>query len=491
MNRIPTLAVIGLITLAAPVRAQSVGEVETEDRSVEMPNGDVIDYEVGTLYVPENRNDPDSRVIGVGYAWFPRADPDSDAPPIFMLPGGPGSSYVTPLENAGDGNLAQGLQRFQPYRAVSDLILVDQRGFSERGDVLKATYRSKGRDPGKLPTLEDEIAEWTEFARQTREQFAKTEVDLRGYTVKECADDVRDLATALAYDQITLVGTSFGSQWSFAVMRRHPELVARALLSGVEPLDHAFDMPSYVFAAIQRMWWTLEQDERWIEYLPDGGFGAAAEAVIQRLEREPLTLEVNGKKALVGPDDFPSRDPGMILALYHGYHDALQAQAARMFRGAGQGEQPILGVLIDTSLGATPMRSHRLWTDAATRYIGRDNFAAYMATAEIWPSPDVGDEFRMPVLCDIPVVFAQGDWDLSTPIENLFEIAPYFPNSRCIVAERGGHGVIEPIQRELPEVWKAMDQFLRSGEMEQIPGRVRLKGRVFTAPTFVVEEGGP
>ena len=149
--------------------------------------------------------------------------------------------------------------------------------------------------------------------------------------------------------------------------------------------------------------------------------------------------------------------------------------------------QPIrlIGPLIDSSLGVTPERRHRLWTDPATRFVGRGNFAPYLATADIWPSPDVGDAFRTPVLCQVPVIFAQGDWDTQTPIENMFEIAPYFTNSRVIIAERGGHGVIAPIARELPSVWKELLEFLRTGDMEGIPVRVRLQpSRRFSPPRF-------
>ena len=461
--------------------------IETESGSVTMSDGEVVDFEIGTLYVPENRDDPDSRVIGVGFSWFPSSDPDSDAPPTFHLPGGPGSSYVSPFEDSSDTQRARFIDRIAPYRAIGDVIFVDQRGFSERGDVLRARFPAITRDPNKAPDLDDQLAMWTEFAESTRDRYADTEIDLRGYTVKECADDVADLANALGFVEFSLVGTSFGSQWSFAVMRRHPELIARALLSGVEPLDHAYDMPSYVFAAMQRMWWTLEQDEMWQPYLPEGGIGAAAEAVIARLERGEVALEIGDETVKVGPSDFPARDPAAILALYHGQYEGLAPQLAGSMRRPARDDFAILGVLIDSSLGATPMRSHRLWTDPATRYLGRDNFAGYMATDEIWPSPDVGDDFRTPVLCDIPVVFAQGDWDLSTPVENLYEIAPYFPNSRCIIAGQGGHGVIEPIQRELPEVWETMAEFLRSGDMEAIPGRVRLKGQRFDRPTFDLE----
>ena len=226
--------------------------------------------------------------------------------------------------------------------------------------------------------------------------------NLRGYTVKECAHDVADLRTALGYDKITLVGTSFGSQWSFAVMRQHPEIVARALLSGVEPLDHGYDMPSYVFAAVQRMWRTLDEDPRFQPYLPEGGMAEAARIVVQRLEQEPLRVEYTDQEsgerksvAVIGPEDFPWNDPTRILELYHGQTQPLKWVMA-LAGNSRRRRVSLIGPLIDSSLGVTPQRRYRLWTDPATRYLGRGNFAPYLATADIWPSPDVGDEFRTP-----------------------------------------------------------------------------------------------
>jgi len=153
------------------------------------------------------------------------------------------------------------------------------------------------------------------------------------------------------------------------------------------------------------------------------------------------------------------------------------------------GEFALIGPLIDSSLGVTPARRHQLWTDPAVRYLGRDNFATYLATADTWPSPDVGDDFRTPVLCDIPVVFAQGDWDTSTPIENTFEIAPFFPNGRVLIAEQGGHGVLEPIGRQAPDVWETLEHFLRTGDASRVPPRVQLEPtQGFVRPRFPLEE---
>ncbi len=79
-------------------RPQQPDEVRIEQHSFKSQDGETIAYELGTLFVPENRSDPDSRVIGVGFARFPAAQQPPAAPPIFQLPGGPGSSFRTRLE---------------------------------------------------------------------------------------------------------------------------------------------------------------------------------------------------------------------------------------------------------------------------------------------------------------------------------------------------------------------------------------------------------
>ncbi len=479
---------IGRSATAAP---QKAGEVRIEKKSFTTPEGEEVTFDLGTLTVPENRSDPDSRMIGVGFARIPATVQPPKAPPIFLLPGGPGFSFLhVLLSNVPDRKL-RAISEATRYRQYADLIMVDQRGFSGRGEMLMTLFPAPTFDPAHPPTPEGEIAHWKKFARKTAADFEGRDIDLRGYTVKECAQDVLDLRAALGYEKITLVGTSFGSQWSFAIMRLHPDHIERALLSGVEPLDHGYDMPSYVFAAVQRMWRAIDADERYQPYLPEGGMAEAARVVIERLERAPVTIEIpqdDGSTStipVVRAQDFPWSDPVQILELYHGHLERWKKPAPP--RGS---PMKLIGPLIDSSLGVTPERLHRLWTDPATRYLGRRNFALYLETADIWPSPDVGDDFRTPILCDVPVVFAQGDWDTSTPIENTFEIAPFFPNSRMILAHRGGHGVLGPIHRELPEVWKELDEFLRTGDMEDIPARVTLlPSRRFPSPSFPLAPG--
>lgn len=475
--------------------SRKAGQVVLEAATLTTPETGTVKFELGTLYVPENRSDPKSRLIGVGFARF-RASKPTSAPPTFHLPGGPGTSFLTQLKQDSP-QLGQRLKRIDQYRGISDAVFVDQRGFSERGDVLRFRHRTPGEPLDQPDSLARSTAAFKEMTQAAVAEYARKGIDLRGYTVKECADDVNDLRQALGYERISLVGTSFGSQWSFAILRRHPDVVARALLSGIEPLDHGYDMPSHVFAAVQRMWWEAEKDPRLKPYLPPGGLMQAAREVLRRLERAPVQVSLKSKDPkgtpitiTLGHEDL-QRDgflrgtagPALLLSLYHGHYEAW-AESVLSRRQNRVIDSRLIGPLIDTSLGVTPKRRYLLRTDPATEFLGQWNFDSYLAATGIWPTADVGDDFRTEVVCRIPVVFAQGDWDTSTPVENTLIIAPYYPNGRVLLVEHGGHGVLGPIAQQFPAVNGKLLEFLETGNTEKLPMRLTLPVPRFAVPDF-------
>ena len=328
MRIICHLVVLITIGQSAVAAAREPGEISIQNKSFKTRSGEVVDYELGTLFVPENRSDPDSRIIGVGFARLPAINKNADVPPVFRLPGGPGSSFLSRLRAARGRVLEDWLPQTARFRRFCDVVIVDQRGFTEHGDVLLAKMRLAQEYADRSQAVQDHVEAYKTFAKDTVEKFSESKIDLRGYTVKECAHDVADLATALGYEKITLSGTSFGSQWSFAVMRLHSELVARAVLSGVEPLNHSYDMPSHIFAGLLRTWRVVDADDRFKPYLPEGGMAEAATVVIERLEREPIRLVNKDLKSgeetaegVIGPDRFPFHEPRFILELYHGHTD--------------------------------------------------------------------------------------------------------------------------------------------------------------------------
>ncbi|MEJ7598733.1 MAG: alpha/beta fold hydrolase [Kofleriaceae bacterium] len=474
---------------AAPgkVIKRKAGEVELSRGTLALASGQTLAFELGTLYVPENRTAPGSRIIGVGFARLKAARP-TGAPPIFMLPGGPGVSYLDAFVT---GVADDWLAHVTPYLSAGDVIVVDQRGFSKRGDVLLATAPRFPLD--QASTSAANAASDIALARQAI--AAHRDKDLAGYTIVQLAADVDDLRKALGYRQITLSGQSFGSQWAFAVMRLYPQTVARALLSGVEPLDAAYDLPAHVIAAVQRIAWDGDRDPGLAPYLPTGGVMAAIRAVHDRLVRAPITITVaaaaGGKPQTVtlGLADFQKwllrsgrTLPAYVLSLYHRRYD----DWAREVIDWRQHAEPVelIQPLIDTSLGVPATREHQLRTDPAADLLGDHDFAPQLASASTWPTQDVGAKLHAPVQSPIPVLFIHGDWDTSTPIDNTFAILPYFPNGRALIVRRAGHHSRGQLFAQRADVLKQVNAFLASGSTQGLPTEVTLAAPAFELPAF-------
>src|SRR5258706_1202035 len=193
------------------VSDRKLGDIIVEPASLTTPSGETITFELGTLYVPENRSDPKARIIGVGFARFRPRHP-TGVPPTFHLDGGPGASF---LEGLRPGKNKHARLDIDLYRGIGDVVFIDQRGFSERGDVLKFRYRTPARPLDRPTSIARESAAYAVMSRTAVDAFSRKGFDLRGYDIKECADDLNDLRNALAYDQIILLGQSFGSQCTF------------------------------------------------------------------------------------------------------------------------------------------------------------------------------------------------------------------------------------------------------------------------------------
>jgi hypothetical protein len=181
--------------------------------------------------------------------------------------------------------------------------------------------------------------------------------------------------------------------------------------------------------------------------------------------------------------DFVNGGPHQLIELYHERYDNW-ARRALTLRRSREAELTLINPLIDTSLGVTPRREFLLKTDAGTEFLGLWGFSGLLATADIWPTADVGDEFRTEIVSQIPVVFAQGDWDTQTPVENVLHVAPYFPNSRTLIAVQGEHGVLEPLAEKMPEVFATILEFVQTGSAAKVPARVTLSAPKFGPPIF-------
>jgi pimeloyl-ACP methyl ester carboxylesterase len=494
MKTILAWAFAALIAAAAgPASAEPLyraGQIVTEAGVATALDGSTMPYEIGTIYAPENRDKPDSRLIGVGFARVRAARP-SGAPPIVLLAGGPGVTMLDIVLDHDDAARRR-VKAWQAYAQVADLIVIEQRGYTLRGDLMEIDSPALPLDRPSTTVQDIEITRG--LAR--RAQAAYPQADLSGYSIAQIADDVDDLRQALGYDKISLVAASFGSQWAFAVMKRHPGRVGRAVISSAEPLDHGYDMPSQVFAAFQRIAVEADADSGLKPYLPPGGLIAAMQAVRERFARQPVTVTVRGddgqaRQVVLGLEDYQlalvtysanaATFPRFVLSAYHGHYEAWASDAVGW---RASEKRSLINPLINIGLDMTVERKALLWTDPALPMLGSWNFAAYLATKGEWATPDAGDAFRRPVQDPTPVLFVQGDWDTSTPIENTLAMLPYFPNSRTIVLHRAQHNGTFALLRGRPEVAAKVYDFLRDGRTTDLPAEVWLDPVTFARPDF-------
>lgn len=472
------------------VAAPREGDVERRTGLALAEDGASMPYEVGAIWVPENRAVAGSRLIKVGFARIAARTP-TGAPPVFWLPGGPGLAVLDDLDDPGVRARKRVLSWLR-LAATADLIVVEQRGYSSRGERL---VTQRPAYPLARPlTSGDAAAMARRVARQAlREQRGR---DLAGYTLAACADDVDAVRRALGYQRIALFGGSFGSQWSLALMQQHPQTVVRALLFGIHPPAHRFDMPTALLATLQRIAAEADRDPALAPWMPPGGLMAAAEAVRARLARRnaAMTFADAGQPAVTivaGEEDFlgdllyaagePASWPAFVLSLYHG-HDAAWLRGVVDDRRTRTVK--LIAPLIDVSLGVTPERLQRLGSERAVPLIGASRLAPHLAAADIWPSAHAGALPLMAAPSPIPVLMIQGDWDTTTPLEGMLEQLPRFPNGHAMVAHRGGHEGAFQLVRGHDQLKDALFAFLRSGSLDGLPSEIVLASPAFILPDF-------
>ena len=114
----------------------------------------------------------------------------------------------------------------------------DQRGVGFSGAIDCPDYGDLGYN-----ILDDnldfaDIIQMTNDALLTcRERYVAEGINLAAYTSSENASDVADLVAALGYEQVNLLGISYGTRLGLTIMRDHPQIVRSAILDAVVPVQ--------------------------------------------------------------------------------------------------------------------------------------------------------------------------------------------------------------------------------------------------------------
>ncbi len=422
-------------------------------------DGRSISAQRGTFSVPMRRSRADAGRVDLAFVRLPAVERARARNAILFLTGGPGLSGIA----AGRGRL---FDLFDALRTAGDVILLDQRGCGESAPSIACD------DALRIPmdhaiTREGFTAAGIDAMRACASGLAGRGIDLAGFNAAESADDVADLIRALGYRRAGLLGWSYGSHLAMAVMRRHPELVERAVLAGPEGPDQTWKLPSRVHRQLDRL-------------SSRANFDAARVVgdTLSRVDAEPVRVAWPGGTGVAVIGRF---DVEWVLAEALSDTRALKRLPAVLTRmAAGDfsvlADDPLLRALMeelrgglfvsplrycaDCASGASSERLARIETEARALPLGRTIDWPFPEICAAFEHPDLGDGFRAPLRSDVPVLFVTGTLDCRTPVENADDLASGLTGAHRLVVEDAGHGdLLVP-----RAVGDAVTRFFRDGE---------------------------
>jgi pimeloyl-ACP methyl ester carboxylesterase len=437
---------IGLVYLRFKPDAEAVsvpagaraGDLILEKGSYDTEKGS-YPADIGTLVVPENRHDPDSRLIALPIVRI-HARSAHPGEPIFRLEGGPGS---TNMQFAAASRLADD----------HDVVLVGYRGV-DGSSVLDAPEVEAALSQSRDLLSQESYRAYGRALRAAAERLRAEGVDLAGYTMSEQADDIEAARAALGYRRIDLVSESAGTRLAMIYGWRHPQIVHRSVMIGVNPPGHFLWDAQTTEAQLQRYSRLYAQSDA-SRGGTTGDLAASMRYTAKHMPDRWMGLPIKEGNVriasffgLMESTDKASPFAGPVIL------DAWQA--------AANGDAS--GFWLSSLIGEVMFPKLEVWGEYAAIGAADDRAAKeYFASsrhkrgsaigdpasdfvwgggmlADSWPAnPDDGQYGRMRT-SDVETLLIGGTLDLSTPPENATrEVLPYLPNGHQVVLSELGH----------------------------------------------------
>jgi len=425
--------------ITVPEGAQVGDLVDLQSCTFTGADGDYA-ADCGTLVVPENRSDPDSRLIALPVTRL-KAESDTPTEPIFWFSGGPGSKNIMryPLDGVAENH---------------DFVMVGYRGIDGQV-VLECPEISQAvRDaPGTVLSSES-LAAYTAGTTQCAERLEAEGIDLAGYTLTETVDDIEVARIALGYDRINLYGNSYGSRLQQIYMWRYPESINRVVMVSVNPPGHFIWDPSVTDAQIA-------------DYAELCAKDPACSARTDNLVATMREVKENIPDRWMG---IPIDKDAVQLLTYFMFVESIQPDAPVPLSGsaavdlwldAAEGDYSGM-VLISLSrnlflptlftwghslsMGASTGEYHNPSIDYESALnppdalIGAPISRFWHGFARGWPAHTIDKEYLEVQSSDIEILMVSGNIDFSTPPQFATdELLPHLSNAEQVVLKDIGH----------------------------------------------------
>ena len=222
-----SFAVALLLSMSLVLTGCNSPAFEKTDCLFSVPAG--LEIECGSLAVPENRANRNSRMIHLQVAIVKPASPHPLPDPVVVLNGGPGNGTLAGIDFW--------LYVFRPILHDRALILLDGRGvgYSQPSLNCPEVENVWQRNWSQNLSLQVSDQNYVRSLKACHDRLTAEGIDLSGYTTAENVADVRDLRMALGYPKWNLYGGDYGSRLALEVMRQDPAGVRSVILDSAYP----------------------------------------------------------------------------------------------------------------------------------------------------------------------------------------------------------------------------------------------------------------
>jgi pimeloyl-ACP methyl ester carboxylesterase len=229
---------------AAENRSHAAAGLTEAPVTFKAQSGETVSAFEGSFVVPENRANPDSRILTLHYVRFP-ATGENPGAPIVYLAGGPGGSGIWFASR-------WRFPLFMAMREFGDVIAFDQRGTGASDDTPSCTSSQVLDDTTVISDAT--YIEMHQAALQECLGFWKDRgIDVQGYNTLESVADLDALRAHLGAEKLSLWGISYGTHLALAAIKEIEDRIERVVMASAEGLDQTIKQPARTDAYFDRL----------------------------------------------------------------------------------------------------------------------------------------------------------------------------------------------------------------------------------------------
>ena len=391
--------------------------------------GEKLDARCGSITVPENRADANSRALTLPITQI-LATGEATNDPIFYLAGGPGMS-----------NLG-----FKPPLALlenQDLVMVGYRGVDGPVSLHCSEMETAVKGIDNQLFSPAAAAGVRDAAAACGQRLQSEGVDLDGYTIPEVVMDMEAVRNKLGYGRIHLLSESYGTRVAQIYTQMAPDSLHRVVMIGVNtPGDFVWE-PELIDSQL-------------------GQYGAlcAADDYCQTQTEDLVELmrSVNHNMPTQWLGVTISSDKVKAMSFVLLFHPSTAAYVFDAYLAANQGDASGLALLSLAYDMAMPKLTvwgeflskgfsvdfdpNRDYTELANpdSVMGSPLAQLIWAGADQWPMDTIPEAYQQVRPSSVETLLVSGDIDFSTPIENATEnLLPSLEKGEQVVLKNMGH----------------------------------------------------